>query len=219
MAAPVLVRAQADLDAGRLWKARDRLSGALRTAPHDEAILEFLGETYWRMGDHPAAARYWILTGRSSPEAETARLAFEERTGRSLRAQLSELPARHPLAAYPDAAEGQLALYAAAAEIEGWTWPRERPEPLTVDPFAPFAAGARLLGRLIGGLRPSERSTDGWTSECGGNPRHATDRSAPPLTLSVGMWSCQPPHSDARPREPPDSDVRRPRARRRRPTP
>lgn len=98
------------------------------------------------------------LTGRSGPEAKTARLAFEQRTGRSLRAQLSEIPARGPLDAYPDAAQGQLALYAAAADSEGWTWPREPREPHA---FTPLASGARLLGRLLGGLRPGERSTDG----------------------------------------------------------
>lgn len=161
MSAPVIARAQAELEAGRLWKARDRLAGALRTSPHDAEILELLGETYWRMGDHPAAARYWILTGRSGPEAKTARLAFEERTGRSLRAQLAELPARLPLDAYPDAAQGQLALFAAAAESEGWTWPRQAPDPMTIDAVAPFAAGLRLMGRLVGGLRPGHRSPDG----------------------------------------------------------
>ncbi len=161
MAAPVIARAQAELDAGRLWKARDRLAGALRTSPHDAEILDLLGETFWRMGDHPAAARYWILVGRSGPEAETARLAFEERTGGSLRAQLSEIPARVPLEAYPDAAQGQLALFAASAESEGWTWPRRPREPLVIDPLAPLAAGVRLIGRVVGGLRPGPRSADG----------------------------------------------------------
>ncbi len=161
MPSPVIARAHAELDAGRLWKARDRLAGALRTSPHDAEILDLLGETFWRMGDHPAAARYWILVGRSGPEAETARLAFEERTGGSLRAQLSQIPARDPLDAYPDASQGQLALFAAAAENEGWTWPRRPEEPLVIDPIAPLAAGARLIGRVLGGLLPGARPTDG----------------------------------------------------------
>lgn len=61
-------RVKADLKAGRLWKARDRLVGVLRANPTDQWALEQLGGVYFNMGDLPAAGRAWFLTGQSGPE-------------------------------------------------------------------------------------------------------------------------------------------------------
>ncbi|TMD41813.1 MAG: hypothetical protein E6I88_06580 [Chloroflexi bacterium] len=53
-------RIQADLASGRLWKARDRLRGVLRSAPSNQWALEQLGDVYFRMGDLPEAGRVWF---------------------------------------------------------------------------------------------------------------------------------------------------------------
>ncbi|MBJ7329935.1 MAG: hypothetical protein JHC95_08570 [Solirubrobacteraceae bacterium] len=153
MSRPVIERARADLANGRPWKARDRLQGALRTSPHDAAVLNLLGDVLWGMGDHPAAARYWILVGRRGADADTARWAFEERTGRDLGLQLREIHAVPPLEAYPAEAQGQLALLAAAADGAGlgpWPRVRERPEMQDVEPWDPLRTARDAVKRVIG---------------------------------------------------------------------
>jgi hypothetical protein len=66
----VLERAREDIADGRLWKARDRLTGALRASPSHQELLDLLGEVHYRMGDLPEAGRYWLLTERTGPEVD-----------------------------------------------------------------------------------------------------------------------------------------------------
>lgn len=61
-------RVQDDLNAGRLWKARDRLLGARRIDPANQWVLNSLGEIYFKMGDLPAAGGVWFLS--SSPKKD-----------------------------------------------------------------------------------------------------------------------------------------------------
>lgn len=79
---PVIERARADIAAGRLWKARDRLLGALVHRADDE-VLDLLGEVHFAMGDLPAAGALWFVTGRADADADRALPAWRERNGGS----------------------------------------------------------------------------------------------------------------------------------------
>lgn len=104
-----VTRARRDIEAGRLWKARDRLSAAFRHSPTDQEVLELLDEVHFRMGDGPAAWRYWALTTRTGAEVEQAERTFDERYGRAgLADRLSNIPAREPLSDYPNAVRERL---------------------------------------------------------------------------------------------------------------
>jgi hypothetical protein len=78
--AGVIERAQADLAAGREWKARDRLVGALVVRADDE-LLGLLGDVYFAMGDLPGAGAVWFGSNRTGPEVDTAALAWRDRHG------------------------------------------------------------------------------------------------------------------------------------------
>lgn len=96
-----LTRAQADVAAGRLWKARDRLLGVHFNRPADQDVLSLLGEVYHRMGDLPQAARFWFLTERTGDDVDAANAAFDELYGGNRNAALAALPLKAPLAKYP----------------------------------------------------------------------------------------------------------------------
>lgn len=75
-----LDRARADHEAGRLWKARDRLHGLLRDR-QDEELLDLLATVHLEMGDLPAAGALWFVTGRADESADLAIRAWRERRG------------------------------------------------------------------------------------------------------------------------------------------
>lgn len=99
----VISRARADLEAGRAWKARDRLQGALANAPHDQAILALLGDIAWAMDDLPAAGAAWWLTDRTGSEVDTAYAALYERAGNNPAQLLRMIKPQPPVTEYPDA--------------------------------------------------------------------------------------------------------------------
>jgi hypothetical protein len=74
----LIQRAGADLDAGRPWMARDRLVGALRDRQDDE-VLDLLAEVHQQLGDLPAAAALWFVTGRDDDVSRAALAAWHER--------------------------------------------------------------------------------------------------------------------------------------------
>jgi hypothetical protein len=76
----VIERARRDLEAGRTWKARDRLRGTL-VARGDDELLGLLGEVHFAMGDLPAAGAVWFACQRTGEEAEAADEAWRERYG------------------------------------------------------------------------------------------------------------------------------------------
>jgi hypothetical protein len=100
-------RARADIAEGRLWKARERLLGVVRSAPHCQEVLGLLGEVYFAMGDHPAAGRFWALTARDDADAERAIAALEEHT-HTRRELLRALPIKPPLDAYPPQVQSRI---------------------------------------------------------------------------------------------------------------
>lgn len=74
----VLDRARADLAAGRAWKARDRLTGALRDR-QDEALLELLARVHLYMGELPSAGCLFFALGADDDDARAAIAAWRER--------------------------------------------------------------------------------------------------------------------------------------------
>lgn len=75
-----LVRARADLEAGRAWKARDRLAGLLVDRQDDE-VLDLLATVHLRMSDLPSAGALLFVLAREEPEAQEAIEAWRERYG------------------------------------------------------------------------------------------------------------------------------------------
>lgn len=71
-------RARADLEAGREWKARERLLEHL-AGEYDAEALELLGEVYYAMRDLPAAGAAWFGTGRRGQDVDDAIEAWRER--------------------------------------------------------------------------------------------------------------------------------------------
>lgn len=81
-------RARADLDAGRPWMARDRLTSALAQRQDDE-ILDLLAEVHATLGDLPAAGALWFATGRDDESTRPALDAWSERNPTDERRWLS----------------------------------------------------------------------------------------------------------------------------------
>jgi len=119
---PLKQRVENDLKAGRLWKARDRLAGVIRTDPANQWALNRLGEVFFRMADMPAAGRVWFLTDREGPEWEAARAAFDERYGQRAEDLLAELRVRAPIEAFPAAAQRRLRKIQVELAGQGKKW-------------------------------------------------------------------------------------------------
>lgn len=75
-----IARARADLDAGRPWKARDRLTGLLAHR-QDLEVLDLLATVHHDMQDLPAAGALWFVTGRDDDNARNSIAAWRERYG------------------------------------------------------------------------------------------------------------------------------------------
>lgn len=75
-----IARARADLEAGRYWKARDRLNGLIRDRP-DRQVIELLATVHHAMHDLPAAGALWFVTGRQDEVAQLSIAAWRERHG------------------------------------------------------------------------------------------------------------------------------------------
>ena len=86
-----LDRARADHEAGRLWKARDRLQGLLRDR-QDTELLDLLATVHFEMRDLPAAGALWFVTGRNDERADLAIAAWRQRRGGD-EARWTSLPA------------------------------------------------------------------------------------------------------------------------------
>jgi uncharacterized membrane protein YgcG len=84
-------RARADLDAGREWKARERLVGHL-AGEFDAEALELLGEVNYTMRDLPAAGAAWFGTARRGRDVDEAVEAWRERHGDHFAQMWSSLP-------------------------------------------------------------------------------------------------------------------------------
>lgn len=143
-----LESAAADVAAGRPWKARGRLSGALRDRPADQRVIAALADVHRQMGDLPAAGLHRFLTPEGPRPDETE--ALLARFG-SQQALFTALPVRAPLSDYPPPVQARLA--AVTSELgERWRW-RTKLERLGEDPhdddFPPATATGVLASALI----------------------------------------------------------------------
>lgn len=86
-----MLRARADLEAGREWKARERLVGHL-AGEFDAEALELLGEVNYVMRDLPAAGAAWFGTTRRGHDVDEAVEAWRERHGDHFGQMWSSLP-------------------------------------------------------------------------------------------------------------------------------
>lgn len=71
-------RARADLEAGREWKARDRLSSYVAES-YDAEALELLGEVHYAMRDLPSAGAAWFGTARRGADVDEAIEAWRDK--------------------------------------------------------------------------------------------------------------------------------------------
>src|SRR5262245_8259364 len=76
-------RAQAEIERGRLWRAREILQGSIRTLGYNLELYEEYGRLSLRMGDAPEAGRFLFLSGARKPEYEEAIHLYLEKHGQS----------------------------------------------------------------------------------------------------------------------------------------
>ncbi len=115
-------RIRDDIQAGRLWRARDRLQGHLRQRRADQVVLRLLGEVHYAMGDLPQAGRHWWLTERDDEPAQAARAAFYERFGVKAAVILQALPRPAGPEEYPGPVRTRLEALVTAAAAEDYQW-------------------------------------------------------------------------------------------------
>lgn len=117
-----VIRVREDLEAGRLWKARDRVTGLFAARPTDQAVLELSAEVYFRMGDLPRAGAFWYLTECSGTDVDTAMAAMRERYPTASDV-VAGLPIRDGIESFPESVRVRLAaLQAAVKEQSGRDW-------------------------------------------------------------------------------------------------
>lgn len=126
----VIERSRQDIAEGRLWKARDRLTGALGHRPHDTEVLERLAEVYLAMGDVPAAGRFLMLSARDDDVARDARDTFRRLRQASSYSLAVAVPAKQPLDRYPPVVQERLRELSDRARSDGIEvkWMRLRSE-------------------------------------------------------------------------------------------
>ncbi len=164
MATRALDRARNDLAAGRLWKARDRVTGAVAARPSDQAVLELAGQVFFEMGDLPRAGAYWFLTEKEGPEMDLALDALRERHGAGALGLIDALPVRAGIDAFPPQVQERLRqLQQEAKRSHGYNWdpqPRRKgestgqlkPSNPVVDTVAVLAVVAATVGVWMIGL-------------------------------------------------------------------
>jgi hypothetical protein len=135
----VIDRAQADLADGRLWRARDRLTGALVNRPHDQEVIDLLGEVYLRMGDTPAAGRTLMLSTRDDDDARQAREAFAWLHRGNSHNLAAAVPVKAPIDAYPPSVRTRLEELAVRVRADGFR-----------DPWQPRQRFSRRTEKLVG---------------------------------------------------------------------
>ena len=87
----VLAQAREDLEAGREWKARDRLTAHV-AGTWDPEALGLLGDVHARMRDLPSAGAAWFGSRRRGAQVDRAVEAWRERHGDSFVQMWHSLP-------------------------------------------------------------------------------------------------------------------------------
>ena len=86
----ILKRAEAERTAGRAWRAKEILRGALATRAEPE-LLEHYGRLLNSLGERYEAGKYLFLSGARTPEYEDAIQVFLTRTAARRDADLVQL--------------------------------------------------------------------------------------------------------------------------------
>ncbi|MGW5479550.1 DUF6584 family protein [Streptomyces sp. NPDC004008] len=150
-----LARVDADLAAGRVPVARQRLRGLVSSFPNDLMLRRRLGEVY-RLYGEPAEAGRWMYLEQDRDAAETT--AFEARYGTApQRMRAIAWRGSESLAPSPFAREQLAAVRAACSDAMGrpvdWDMvPPGRGVESRGTAFADFLAGAGCLVAVLGFL-------------------------------------------------------------------
>ncbi len=156
-----LDKVAADLEAGRLWKARDRLQGAFIQGRQDQAVLDMLATVLYLMHDLPEAGRFWYLTARDDEHAREARAAFEQRYRGPVEIA-HRLPARTPLDEYPEPVRARLERLDLTPWPPATRWEPIEPEPISTSGKIWIALGLALLALLVLALVLGLLQIIGW---------------------------------------------------------
>jgi len=73
-----LKKIEAEINAGDLGKARDRLHGLISTYPDDLTLRKRLGDIYWQLRYPTMGGRYWYLEENKSVDMNSACEKFEK---------------------------------------------------------------------------------------------------------------------------------------------
>ena len=76
-----LAKVHAEIDSGRLYQARDRLHGLVRSYPDNLELRWLLGDIYWRLNYPAMAGRWWWLLPPDRPEVSAAFEAYADMCG------------------------------------------------------------------------------------------------------------------------------------------
>jgi hypothetical protein len=68
----VIQRAQEQIEAGKLWRAKDILRGSLSNYPFSPELYQAYGELLLRMGDLRDAGKFLFLSGKREPTYENS---------------------------------------------------------------------------------------------------------------------------------------------------
>lgn len=150
--ATTLDRARTEIRSGRPWKARDRLTAAVKHDPANQELLELLGQVYFEMGDLPNAGRFWLLTSRKDNAADTALSAFEERWGGNLGEKLKMVPIDGSIEDYPPLAQDRIRRLQDAARRADIEWPRASRPQASVDESLAVDDGMLVREWLLGAV-------------------------------------------------------------------
>jgi hypothetical protein len=80
------------MDDGKLWRAKEILSGRVGTFGYSPALYEQYGYVLLQMQDLPEAGRFLFLSGARCPEYELAISIFLQRYGRSGKSLAAAFP-------------------------------------------------------------------------------------------------------------------------------
>lgn len=87
-------RAQAERQAGRLWRAKEILRGHIGAKPYDVSLYLEFGEVLLELGDVPDAGKFLFLAGSELPQHAEAVQVSLERHGKSVTQLQAHFPSR-----------------------------------------------------------------------------------------------------------------------------
>jgi uncharacterized protein DUF6584 len=141
--------ANQELQAGRLWRAKEILQGSLRDAGYDVELFEKLGVVLLTMGDLPQAGRHLFLSGCRDAKYDEAIRIFISRHGKDVRGLYQTFPRvakLNSLSEYPEPLRDELKTLGFPER------PKDRfPRPLTNESGDRFGTliGFGLLGAVL----------------------------------------------------------------------